>query len=54
MGGLCFLGTLGLNRIFAVEKENGCLEGLILIPVDRGVVYLGKMFAVTAFMLVAE
>ena len=49
-----FSGTLGLNRIFAVEKENGCLEGLILIPVDRGVVYLGKMFAVTAFMLVAE
>jgi heme exporter protein B len=49
-----FSGTLGLNRIFAMEKENGCLEGLLMIPVDRGVIYLGKMFAATVFMLVAE
>jgi heme exporter protein B len=49
-----FSGTLGLNRIFAVEKENNCLEGLLMIPVDRGVIYLGKMLAVTLFMLVAE
>jgi heme exporter protein B len=49
-----FSGTLGLNRIFALEKENNCLEGLLMIPVDRGVIYLGKMLAVTLFMLVAE
>jgi heme exporter protein B len=49
-----FSGTLGLNRIFAVEKENNCLEGLLMVPVDRGVIYVGKMLAVTVFMLVAE
>lgn len=49
-----FSGTLGLNRIFAVEKENNCLQGLLMIPVDRGVIYLGKMLAVTLFMLLAE
>jgi heme exporter protein B len=49
-----FSGTLGLNRIFAVEKENNCLEGLLMVPLDRGVIYVGKMLAVTVFMLVAE
>jgi heme exporter protein B len=49
-----FSGTLGLNRIFAVEKESNCLEGLLMVPVDRGVIYLGKMLAVTIFMLFAE
>jgi heme exporter protein B len=50
----CFAGTLGLNRMFAAEKENGCLQGLLMIPVDRGVIYLGKMLAATVFMLMAE
>jgi heme exporter protein B len=49
-----FSGTLGLNRIFAAEKENSCLQGLLMIPVDRGVIYLGKMLAATVFMLVTE
>jgi len=49
-----FSATLGLNRIFAVERENDCVQGLLLIPVDRGVVYLGKMLAATVFMLIAE
>jgi len=49
-----FSGTLGLNRIFAAEKENGAIQGLLMIPVDRGVVYLGKMAAATVFMLISE
>lgn len=49
-----FAGTLGLNRMFAAEKENSCLQGLLMIPVDRGILYLGKMLAGTVFMLVAE
>jgi heme exporter protein B len=49
-----FSGTLGLNRMFAAEKENGCLQGLLMIPADRGVIYLGKMLAATVFMLLAE
>ena len=49
-----FSGTLGLHRMFASEKENSCLQGLLLIPADRGVIYLGKMLAATAFMLFTE
>jgi heme exporter protein B len=49
-----FAGTLGLNRMFAAEKENHCIEGLLMIPADRGVVYLGKMLAGAVFMLIAE
>ena len=49
-----FSGTLGLNRMFAAEKENSCLEGLLMIPVDRGVLYIGKMLAATVFMLISE
>jgi heme exporter protein B len=49
-----FTGTLGLNRMFASEKENHCIEGLLMIPADRGVIYLGKMMAGTVFMLLAE
>ncbi len=27
-----FAGTLGLNRSMAVEKDRGCLDGLLLAP----------------------
>ena len=49
-----FSGTLGLNRIFAVERENGCFEGLLMLPADRGAIYLGKMLAATVYMLAME
>lgn len=49
-----FAGVLALNRSFALEKERGCLEGLILCPVDRDVIYLGKMLASLTFMLIIE
>ncbi len=49
-----FSGTLGLNRMFATEKENSCLQGLLMIPMDRGVLYLGKMLAASVFMLITE
>ena len=49
-----FTGTLGLNRMFASEKENHCIEGLLMIPADRGAIYLGKMLAGIVFMLIAE
>ena len=49
-----FSGTLGLNRMFATEKENGCLQGLLMVPADRGVIYFGKMLAASIFMLISE
>ena len=49
-----FSGTLGLNRMFAAEKENSCLQGLLMVPIDRGILYLGKMLAASVFMLITE
>jgi heme exporter protein B len=47
-----FAGTLGLNRSMAVEKDRGCLDGLLLAPVDRSAIYFGKMISNLAFMLI--
>jgi len=49
-----FAGTLGLNRSMAVEKDRGCLDGLLLAPVDRAAIYFGKMISNLAFMLIVE
>lgn len=37
-----FSGILGLGRSFAAEKDKGSLEGMLLSPVDRGAIFLGK------------
>ncbi|WP_298006159.1 heme exporter protein CcmB [Anaerolinea sp.] len=47
-----FAGTLGLNRSLAIEKDRGCLDGLLLAPVDRAAIYFGKTAANLIFMLV--
>jgi heme exporter protein B len=49
---LAFAGTLGLNRSMAVEKDRGCLDGLLLAPVDRSAIYFGKALSNLAFMLI--
>jgi heme exporter protein B len=46
-----FAGTLGLNRSMAIEKDRGCLDGLLLAPVDRSAIYFGKVLGNLAFML---
>lgn len=48
---LTFGGVIGFNRIFAVEKENARLEGLMLCPVDRSIIYWGKLAGSFIFML---
>lgn len=49
-----FAGSLGLNRSMAVEKDRGCLDGLLLAPVDRTAIYFGKLCASLVFMLIVE
>jgi heme exporter protein B len=49
-----FAGTLGLNRSMASEKDRGCLDGLLLAPVDRSSIYFGKVFGNLVFMLIVE
>lgn len=49
-----FAGTLGLNRSMAIEKDRGCLDGLLLAPVDRSAIYFGKFISNLVFMLIVE
>jgi heme exporter protein B len=49
-----FAGVLGLNRSFLAERENECLQGLLLCPVDRGTIYLAKTAGNFLFMLLAQ
>ncbi|MEE8568309.1 MAG: heme exporter protein CcmB [Anaerolineales bacterium] len=49
-----FAGTLGLNRSMAVERDRGCLDGLLLVPVDRSALYFGKVLGNLIFMLIVE
>jgi heme exporter protein B len=49
-----FAGTLGLNRSMAVEKDRGCLDGLLLAPVDRSSIYFGKVLSNLVFMFIVE
>ncbi|PKN86265.1 MAG: cytochrome C biogenesis protein [Chloroflexi bacterium HGW-Chloroflexi-8] len=49
---IIFAGTIGLNRSMAVEKDRGCLDGLLLAPVDRTAIYFGKSIANWIFMLI--
>ena len=49
-----FAGTIGLNRSFVLEKENGCLQGLLLAPMDRTALYFGKLISNFVFLLIME
>jgi heme exporter protein B len=49
-----FAGTLGLNRSMSMEKDRGCLDGLLLSPVDRSAIYFGKTLGNLVFMLIVE
>ena len=49
-----FAGTLGLNRSMAIEKDRGCMDGLLLALVDRSAIYFGKVISNLAFMLIVE
>lgn len=49
-----FAGMLGINRSFTLEKDQGSLEGMLLAPVDRSAIYLGKTCANVLFMFVVE
>jgi heme exporter protein B len=38
-----FTGVAGLARAFGLERENRCIDGILLAPVDRSVLYVGKL-----------
>jgi heme exporter protein B len=49
-----FAAVLSARRAYEAEAEDGALEGLLLSPVDKAAVYLGKLAAIAAQLLVLE
>jgi heme exporter protein B len=47
-------GTLGLNRSLANEQENHSMEAVLMAPVDRSAIYVGKVISVSLFVLLLE
>jgi heme exporter protein B len=45
---------VALNRAFTIERENGALDGLLVAPVSREAIFLGKLLANLAFVGTVE
>lgn len=52
--GIAFAGVTGLNRAFALEVEASTLEALMLAPISRDLIYLGKALGNFLFIAVAQ
>ena len=48
---LLFSAVIASRRAYQVETEDGALEGLLLAPIDKASVFLGKAAAVTLELL---
>ena len=46
-----FAGLLGLNRSFSAELADRAIDGLLIAPIRREAVFLGKAFANLVFVL---
>lgn len=51
---ILFAGILGLGRSFSLEREQDALAGILLAPIDRGSLFLGKFLANLALLLATE
>jgi heme exporter protein CcmB len=51
---IAFAGTLALGRIFERERQNDTLRALLMAPVDRPALYLGKLAGVTLLLAAVE
>lgn len=47
-------GLLGLGRTFELEKEDGAMEGLLVAPVRRDALFLGKVVANCVLLAAVE
>lgn len=46
-----FASTLGLNRSMAAEREQGNIEAMLMAPIDRAVIFFGKLAGNLVFTL---
>ena len=51
---IAFAGMLGLNRSLTSEIDRGSFDALLLTPIDRSAIFLGKGLGIIIFMFVIE
>ena len=51
---IAFAGTLALSRVFDRERQNETLRALLLAPVPRPALYIGKLAGVLTVLLMIE
>lgn len=51
---MLFASTIGQNRLFDRERENGCLWSLLLSPTGAGTIFLAKATTQLVFTLLME
>lgn len=51
---IAFAAMLGMGRTFVREHERGTLTGLLLAPIDRGTLFIGKLLANLIFLFAME
>jgi heme exporter protein B len=44
----------GLGRTFLIERENGCMNALLLAPIERSSIYLAKLIVNITLLVVFE
>lgn len=49
-----FASLLGMGRSFVYEVDKGCMQGLMLAPMDRVVIYIAKLLLNLIFILIVE
>ena len=49
-----FAAMVGLNRAFLLERENGAMDGMLLTPIPRTAIFLGKMGGNLLFVALVE
>lgn len=49
-----FGGMLSISRSFTIEKDRNSLEGLLLAPMDRTAIYIGKVLSNLILMFLME
>jgi heme exporter protein B len=51
---LLFAGMLSVQRAFLIEQERGCFSGLLLCPLDPGIVFFAKFLGNVLFLTLVE
>jgi heme exporter protein B len=49
-----FASMLGLGRAVSLERDKGSFDGLLLLPIDRGIIYLGKLAGNVIFIVAVQ